>query len=279
MTGRKVCIHGPRRAVEYRLDRREGGPSMGPRPRGRGILYPSSSPTPIKSPSMGPRPRGRGIASEGPDEISFQPPSMGPRPRGRGIYRARRDPPRFRGPSMGPRPRGRGITKVVCSRWQVKSLQWGRDRAVAELQCAAPPSAENRHPSMGPRPRGRGIIGMETACIFRHRPSMGPRPRGRGIGAEVRLPSSTLTPFNGAATARSRNCSPGIARTTSAAGLQWGRDRAVAEFSLAVLTTVCTDFLQWGRDRAVAEFHYRQLEPYTIRHLQWGRDRAVAEFY
>ena len=35
---------------------------------------------------------------------------------------------------MGPRPRGRGITSIGCDASSgIESLQWGRDRAVAEL--------------------------------------------------------------------------------------------------------------------------------------------------
>ena len=58
---------------------------------------------------------------------------MGPRPRGRGIA--------FNCPivdigisaSMGPRPRGRGIAGTVTVKLSPTTLQWGRDRAVAEL--------------------------------------------------------------------------------------------------------------------------------------------------
>ena len=109
---------------------------------------------------------------------------------------------------MGPRPRGRGIAHAGHSR-TAGGLQWGRDRAVAELwqmrsfgvQCAS-------HASMGPRPRGRGIdvgspernrlsglslqwgrdravaeLPSTTPSQMRSESvaSMGPRPRGRGI--------------------------------------------------------------------------------------------------
>ncbi len=87
-------------------------PSMGPRPRGRGIITRCSvaSPTrysfngaatarsrnflgrfrifgPIR-PSMGPRPRGRGIGAPIDSVLIVLAPSMGPRPRGRGIATA-----------------------------------------------------------------------------------------------------------------------------------------------------------------------------------------------
>ena len=35
--------------------------------------------------------------------------------------------------------------------------------------------------------------------------------------------------------------------------------------------------LQWGRDRAVAEFHLLPDQMQDDLYLQWGRDRAVAE--
>ena len=178
--------------------------------------------------------------------------------------------------SMGPRPRGRGIVSedaryiarhigfngaaTARSRnWETRlrdilrriPLQWGRDRAVAELRnlasmspgetCfngAATARSRNfnhwclhRHPprgfngaatarsrnlsieassvssctaSMGPRPRGRGIGNRGTAHAAESRASMGPRPRGRGIALYF-------------------GCKAGIGL------LQWGRDRAVAE--------------------------------------------------
>ena len=59
---------------------------------------------------------------------------MGPRPRGRGIAGMPISFFQRIEASMGPRPRGRGIagyqvgTVILCG-----VLQWGRDRAVAEL--------------------------------------------------------------------------------------------------------------------------------------------------
>jgi len=106
---------------------------------------------------------------------------------------------------------------------------------------------------------------------------MGPRPRGRGIGG-------------------------GSTGDFGSSGLQWGRDRAVAEFfwlcGRSALWNNCFNgaatarsrnyaaarrksieqlTLQWGRDRAVAELlaHARMFMLDVP--LQWGRDRAVAE--
>jgi hypothetical protein len=172
---------------------------------------------------------------------------------------------------MGPRPRGRGIygPNARVGRCQLQhQLQWGRDRAVAELiesggvtlsnssrrirfngaatarsrNCLYPCSQEIQRfsmlASMGPRPRGRGISNFFTTGEGQRSlsiASMGPRPRGRGI---------TITALRRPAARRS---SP---------RLQWGRDRAVAELWLDVEyghIPVASLRLQWGRDRAVAE--------------------------
>ena len=47
--------------------------------------------------------------------------------------------------------------------------------------------------------------------------------------------------------------------------LQWGRDRAVAEFCWPIPAVVLSRLLQWGRDRAVAELPNRHQ----------GRNRAL----
>ncbi len=77
-------------------------------------------------PSMGPRPRGRGnvdVAVHGVDEAL---PSMGPRPRGRGNGPHRPAAAPRGQPSMGPRPRGRGNTGTGTTRTSMsKNLQWG----------------------------------------------------------------------------------------------------------------------------------------------------------
>ena len=81
---------------------------------------------------------------------------------------------------------------------------------------------------------------------------MGPRPRGRGI-PPISIPAVT------------------------AAVLQWGRDRAVAELRSSRLAVAHESMLQWGRDRAVAELKKQKTGPLLKSPLQWGRDRAVAE--
>ena len=60
-------------------------------------------------------------------------------------------------------------------------LQWGRDRAVAELPVVSARVRRKPVASMGPRPRGRGNIEelreIMAGCA---QASMGPGPRGRG---------------------------------------------------------------------------------------------------
>ena len=83
-------------------------------------------------------------------------------------------PVKFRA-SMGPRPRGRGMVDPILS------LQWGRDRAVAEFPAWWLSKSRGNRASMGPRPRGRGIFCAEDGSPAFPIASMGPRPRGRGI--------------------------------------------------------------------------------------------------
>ena len=254
--------------------------------------------------------------------------------------------------SMGPRPRGRGNVNRSRAQTSTTPLQWGRDRAVAELlttsvsevqrtcfngaatarsrksPCANLPCSGVSPASMGPRPRGRGnmaldITALQTAVALqwgrdRAVAEMGnlskspPTPkllqwgRDRAV-AEMRVstwtspattwcfngaatarsrksrhgppPSSMPCCFNGAATARSRKFRSAWRVRRARPSLQWGRDRAVAEMAKTVTANAIEEKLQWGRDRAVAE-----MTPYSAGRrskywLQWGRDRAVAEIH
>src|SRR5258706_344962 len=84
-------------------------------------------------------------------------------------------------------------------------------------------------------------------------------------------------------------------------GLQWGRDRLIAEFkesdannwllffasmgprsidrgiSIATWHARCAIALQWGRDRLIAELRPDNRRRPLHARLQWGRDRLVAE--
>jgi len=83
-------------------------------------------------------------------------------------------------------------------------LQWGRDRAVAELGMRHSRARSSRLLQWG---RDRAVAEL-WKCSRRSWPT---------------------TCFNGAATARSRNLANAGAFTRSYSALQWGRDRAVAE--------------------------------------------------
>ena len=203
---------------------------------------------------------------------------MGPRPRGRGIAAPAAAP--------GPAPAGfNGAATARSRNWRSSAdvssdpspLQWGRDRAVAEF-----PLPWSGCPCWLPAlqwGRDRAVAEFTLAC-----------------GGYRREPR-----FNGAATARSRNCSLPSAVSGELGWLQWGRDRAVAELQMAQQAQAAQQALQWGRDRAVAELpvsimlegsllvasmgprprgrgiNYSLWWCNYISTLQWGRDRAVAE--
>src|SRR5579884_3603679 len=156
---------------------------------------------------------------------------------------------------MGPRPIGRGNSRPSPPPRLSASLQWGRDRSVAEI----PPDPARTNPhkllqwgrdrsvaeilgnSWGWTVDFRGFNGAATdrSRKLRYRvdgfvefidASMGPRPIGRGNSPSE---SDTHAP---------------------APPLQWGRDRSVAEIRSFLVKRRCWAFLlQWGRDRSVAE--------------------------
>ncbi len=161
---------------------------------------------------MGPRPRGRGIVLARREPLAREVASMGPRPRGRGIALGRfgyvLGDVRFNGAATA---RSRNSPRVITDPPRRVALQWGRDRAVAELPAGKLMLIGNRLASMGPRPRGRGIaaqvivpqraellqwgrdravaeLRQDGRVVFHgERASMGPRPRGRGIVDQVRV--------------------------------------------------------------------------------------------
>ena len=126
--------------------------------------------------------------------------------------------------------------------------------------------------------------------------------RSRNCSSSV-ITSGLCCSFNGAAIARSRNWPPPRLRSPKSPQLQWGRDRAIAEFSVCVRRWPAHAQLQWGRDRAIAELLVVSCRPVVAfasfngaaiarsrnwsaassaagrpATLQWGRDRAIAEF-
>ena len=180
--------------------------SMGPRPRGRGNFIDESKLPVKRGASMGPRPRGRGNVALSRRDPRTQFASMGPRPRGRGNGSLPGLRLKSNQASMGPRPRGRGNAAVTGRLIPISvGLQWGRDRAVAEMTRTEARQAADFIASMGPRPRGRGNLRLS-------------------LGSK-----NPPTGFNGAATARSRKCAEWHSAFVVTGRLQWGRDRAVAE--------------------------------------------------
>ena len=89
---------------------------------------------PMLRASMGPRSRDRGIAPRRSLQMQSSPASMGPRSRDRGIRVAQLEPVLPRQASMGPRSRDRGIAHGPPHLASFEPLQWGRDRAIAELR-------------------------------------------------------------------------------------------------------------------------------------------------
>ena len=81
---------------------------------------------------------------------------------------------------------------------------------------------------MGPRSRDRGNKEIFADSFASSQASMGPRSRDRG--------NDHLTLIN-----------------MGVAGLQWGRDRVIAETLVYGWIQTFKNKLQWGRDRVIAE--------------------------
>src|SRR5579884_2220372 len=204
---------------------------------------------------------------------------------------------------MGPRPIGRGNSRPSPPPRLSASLQWGRDRSVAEI----PPDPARTNPhkllqwgrdrsvaeilgnSWGWTVDFRGFNGAATdrSRKLRYRntraklvcfASMGPRPIGRGnlvgIGDHHDLLLASMGPRP-----IGRGNWPSESDTHAPAPpLQWGRDRSVAEIRSFLVKRRCWAFLlQWGRDRSVAEMRLHGNDKAGVCVLQWGGDRSVAE--
>ena len=132
--------------------------------------------------------------------------------------------------------------------------------------------------SMGPRPFGRGNSMTTNTVKVTVLASMGPRPFGRGnVNAPPR--SRTHRPgFNGAATVRSRKHHKGQIYRTGPHGLQWGRDRSVAETGTP---SIPRSAASRSASMGPRPFGRGNLDAPGPKHrrgtLQWGRDRSVAE--
>src|SRR5579884_1082166 len=69
------------------------------------------------------------------------------------------------------------LLRDVC---ETVRLQWGRDRSVAEIRLRVMPVPWFHGASMGPRPIGRGNVAERVGERRGDAASMGPRPIGRG---------------------------------------------------------------------------------------------------
>ena len=109
--------------------------------------------------------------------------------------------------SMGPRSRDRGNAEWhTAASATMRTLQWGRGRATAEIQSRRRPSiAWALEASMGPRSRDRGNLdARNAACQRSESASMGPRSRDRGNVIDRCGCRRIRLGFNGAAVARPR---------------------------------------------------------------------------
>ncbi len=155
--------------------------------------------------------------------------------------------------------------------------------------------------SMGPRSddRGNGMGPIEGTDV--RQASMGPRSDDRGNHERRRIQcdrgKASMGPRSDDRGNERRNAVPG-----SLVGLQWGRDRMIAEMTCKTEHRFGSGWLQWGRDRMIAEIWLRcnpRVIPVAVASmgprsddrgndrvkagirrkslLQWGRDRMIAE--
>ena len=156
---------------------------------------------------------------------------------------------------MGPRPRGRGNVYLQRVMRFTYELQWGRDRAVAEMteKCWFSASqtsfngaatARSRKCHTNP-PAPSDIRCFNGAATARSRKWATRRDGGDG-GSR----------FNGAATARSRKFGEHRKQRAAVVASMGPRPRGRGNLFTSTVGTQ-PDVLQWGRDRAVAEIWER----------------------
>src|SRR5579885_1731772 len=181
--------------------------------------------------------------------------------------------------SMGPRARARGNRPILldfphrCSFW----LQWGRERARADMNPAAVQRLPAIFASMGPRARARGNPAARMPPGRLWSASMGPRARARGNLPSRKRPRRRARRFNGAASARSRKWLPAWRKRPQSSrfnGAASARSRKYdGDFAL---------FHRYEGFNGAASARSRKCRlPLRRRHgsasLQWGRERALAE--
>ena len=297
--------------------------SMGPRLRSRGILtHRTVSPTkiplqwgrdfavaesrcrPTRRPSATTLQWGRDFAVAESMSFSYSISariiaSMGPRLRSRGISRPRSRFATSSRASMGPRLRSRGIVNVIWWMISRRTLQWGRDFAVAEsskwyryirpafmLQWGRDFAvAESGRLSLESFRSwtlqwGRDFAVAESSRDagrdWPHRASMGPRLRSRGIAVRSEVSTVMAQCFNGAATSQSRNRGTdgaGAERRDASMGPRL-RSRGICRSLPAAACRVRASMGPRLRSRGIAG---RQILMLRKARLQWGRDFAVAE--
>ena len=165
------------------------------------------------------------------------------------------------------------LLRDVC---ETVRLQWGRDRSVAEMRAGCNGARVVRGASMGPRPIGRGNHRAGADTHRRRRASMGPRPIGRGNSAAGDAGALVPRRFNGAATDRSRKCGGARRRAPGRCGFNGAATDRSRKFEdlhrIDVVRRASMGPRPIGRGNAAKLFPFIQ-----DRQLQWGRDRSVAE--
>ena len=232
---------------------------MGPRARARGNGHHTSEHARSPNASMGPRARARGNDARNRPCIRRKDGFNGA---ASACSRKSQRPGRaqWRGPaSMGPRARARGnqITQLVND--NTATLQWGRERVLAEMIWVYAAAQAACLASMGPRARARGnpvlnsyssgnlhrFNGAASACSRKYVPlirptqtdvaSMGPRARARG-NVELFGDVTVLLVASMGPRARARGNNSSATWSEISVSLQWGRERVLAEISSAGLS-------------------------------------------
>src|SRR5581483_10364848 len=148
---------------------------------------------------------------------------------------------------MGPRSTDRGNEFFRQHAENLAPLQWGRDRLIAEMNCGSGGGCGRCSASMGPRSTDRGNEPGDGTEEMRMSASMGPRSTDRGNGElnamDIKGLGASMGPRS---TDRGNPLAPQDA-LLGFIGLQWGRDRLIAEIGRARIIPATAWVLQWGR--------------------------------
>src|SRR5579885_1948757 len=138
---------------------------------------------------MGPRARARGNEPRVRAFIPHHTASMGPRARARGNPVMVREVGVILRASMGPRARARGNEIETTVAVPYRMLQWGRERALAEMGWPGQGCALARGFNGAASARSRKF-GHQGGIIRPPKASMGPRARARGNAADLNVMKS-----------------------------------------------------------------------------------------